>query len=270
MKYHRKSPLITSLRILQTSNDHLATDSGYLSISLQKGAGSSSPSGYNYLLSLGPVAVRAQRYVLLYVTNRSSKEVVVNSVGGGFFWGVFLHSDGEENLEVTLAPGQEAVWRGLFNPTDINGDQSIQRASMRAGDERPVDIVVDFHLLASFTKTLTNSTELLLSGFGQKFNDPPYRISLGPAPLFYHLLLSKMEVAGQEDRWCQDEYINDWLQCRKVRSDNVNVSWDFAIQGLDGGYSHRDGTVTAAATLTGLYDAIEVPPTLELVLAKSR
>lgn len=242
-------------------------DDGYLSAFLIKGAAPTTGSGYNYLLSVGPIAVGTQASAVVYLTNRTSQQLTLQATASGSYTTMQLEAGNSQNGVGTLkmAPESEVALTVWFKPTDIS-QQNLQRVVIQSNNERPIDVILVYVLLGAPSLTLTNTAGPFVSGLGGSWNKTPYSLSLGPAPLLY--LLSgepSMTAQGQMDRLCKNTVIHNWLDCRPVIKSNTNVSWTFSIQGLEDTAFKTANTVTATATLSANYTAARSAPTLYII-----
>lgn len=148
-------------------------DDGYLSASLIKGAAPTTGSGYNYLLSVGPIAVGTQASAVVYLTNRTSQQLTLQATASGSYTTMQLEAGNSQDGVGTLkmAPESEVALTVWFKPTDIS-QQNLQRVVIQGNNERPIDVILVYVLLGAPSLTLTNTAGPFVSGLGGSWNKP--------------------------------------------------------------------------------------------------
>ena len=236
---------------------------GYLAASLQPGD-RKAKTGYEAEILMGFLVAETEYHLRIYLANRTKRQLTLTvSTLGSMISAQWASAAGAAAIQ--LAQDSDVPLDVTVRPHSV-GRQDLQVITIQAEHERPFSIILQYNLLANPTVVLSYSSGPVRSPTGKGFNEPEYALSLGPAPLGYHLTGTPSFIAqGEGGRSCSSSSPGKWMRCEERLKNDHNVAWGFTIQGLEETIFRPGGFVYASATLTATYMVYAFSPVLYMI-----
>lgn len=224
---------------------------------IEIGLGATKQAKRYHILDLGPVGEDTTRSMELQVTNTSDKVISLTVFSVGSKVSAIWNDSGTDSTQTEFTAGQTKSVRVSFNA----GKQTAQDFNMITfNEDRSVvtSVVIDYSVHKKQIPINIDTTRLA-SGVGTSYNEPPYVLCSGPAPIGYTRIGHPSEfwiscwncIAG-----CPGD---TYAECRSIQISDKNVCYSVKIQG-----NGQDSTVKYAEVhLHVLYQLKEFPPVLD-------